>query len=317
MMTLILYITAFVADLLIGDPARWPHPVRLIGHSISNMEKSIRQIFKGAMWLYIAGGLLWLWVVVVSGLITWGILHLSYDIHWLLGAAVEVWLAFTVLATRCLKDCAYDVLVPLRAKNLSEARLKVSYIVGRDTTRLNEQQITRATVETVAENTVDGVIAPMFYLFIGGVPLAMAYKAINTLDSMVGYKNDRYLELGFVSAKMDDVANFIPARISWLLFTVSAWLIGCDAKSALSIGWRDRYQHKSPNSAWSEATMAGALGVQLGGPSQYFGQRVEKPWIGDAVRDIKPEDISLSTRLMYTASTIALVVFSSIYLFIH
>jgi adenosylcobinamide-phosphate synthase len=255
--------------------------------------------------------------VVVSGLITWGILHLSYDIHWLLGAAVEVWLAFTVLATRCLKDCAYDVLVPLRAKNLSEARLKVSYIVGRDTTRLNEQQITRATVETVAENTVDGVIAPMFYLFIGGVPLAMAYKAINTLDSMVGYKNDRYLELGFVSAKMDDVANFIPARISWLLFTVSAWLIGCDAKSALSIGWRDRYQHKSPNSAWSEATMAGALGVQLGGPSQYFGQRVEKPWIGDAVRDIKPEDISLSTRLMYTASTIALVVFSSIYLFIH
>ncbi len=314
MMTLSLYITAFFMDLVIGDPHSWPHPVRLIGNSISNMEKRIRQIFKGKIWLYIAGGILWFWIVGTTGLITWAVIHLSYDIHWLLGTAVEIWLAFTVLATGCLKESAHDVLLPLRTNNLTEARLKVSYIVGRDTSQLDEKQITRATVETVAENTVDGVIAPLFYLFLGGVPLAMAYKAVNTLDSMVGYKNERYRELGFVSAKMDDIANFIPARISWLLFSLSAALVGCNGRSAFSIGWRDRYQHKSPNSAWSEASMAGALGVQLGGPSNYFGKLVEKPWIGDLVREIEPEDITLSTRLMYVASTLALVTFSFVYI---
>jgi len=316
MMTLTLYFTAFFMDLLIGDPHSWPHPVRLIGISIPNMEKRIRQIFSSKVWLYIAGGILWLWIVGTAGLITWAVIHLSYDIHWLLGTAVELWLAFTVLATGCLKDAAYEVLIPLRSHNLEEARLKVSYIVGRDTSQLDEKQITRATVETVAENTVDGVIAPMLYLFIGGVPLAMAYKAINTLDSMVGYKNDRYRELGFVSARMDDVANFIPARISWLLFSLSAFLMGCNGKSAFTVGWRDRYQHKSPNSAWSEATVAGALGVQLGGPSNYFGQLVEKPWIGDFLREIEPEDIGQSTRLMYLTSTLALLLFSLAYIIV-
>lgn len=314
MMTLSLYFTAFFLDLLIGDPNRWIHPVRLIGNSIVNLEKRIRQIFRGKVLLYIAGGILCCWIVGITGLITWAVIHLSYDIHWLLGLAVELWLAFTVLATGCLKDSAHAVLVPLKVNDLTKARLKLSYIVGRDTSQLDEKQITRATVETVAENTVDGVIAPLFYLFIGGVPFAMAYKAINTLDSMVGYKNERYRELGFVSAKVDDIANFIPARISWLLFSLSAFLMKCNGKSALTVGWRDRYQHKSPNSAWSEATVAGALGIQLGGPSNYFGQLVEKPWIGDCVREIEPEDITQSTRLMYLASTLALLLFSLAYI---
>ncbi len=317
MTTLSLYIAAFLIDLMIGDPQSWPHPVRLIGTSISNMEKRIRQIFKGKTWLYIAGGILWFWIVAITGLITWGIIRLSYDFHWLLGIAVELWLAFTILAAGSLRKAVHDVLIPLRVNNLSEARLKVSYIVGRDTSQLEEQQITRATVETVAENMVDGVIAPLFYLFIGGVPLAMAYKAINTLDSMVGYKNDRYRELGFVSAKMDDVANFLPARLSWFLLSFSAGLVGYNGKSAFTIGWRDRYQHNSPNSAWSEASMAGALGVQLGGPSRYFGRRVDKPWIGDSVRNITPEDIAQSTHLMYATSIIALILFSLVYIILN
>ena len=162
----------------------------------------------------------------------------------------------------------------------------------------------------MAENSVDGVIAPLFYLFIGGVPLAMAYKAINTLDSMVGYKNDRYRELGFVSAKMDDLFNLIPARLGWLLLTIAAWVLKLDWRSALHIGWRDRYQHKSPNSAWSEATVAGALGVQLGGPNRYFGQMVEKPWIGDLKRDIEPQDIVNANQMLFVASCAALIIFT-------
>jgi len=314
MMTLSLYLSAFIIDLVIGDPHSWPHPVRLIGTSIANMEKRIRQIFKGETWLYIAGGILWIWIVGTAWLITWALIHLSYDLHWILGTVVELWLAFTVLANGCLKQSAHDVLAPLLANDIAQARIKLSYIVGRDTSQLDDKQIARATVETVAENTVDGVIAPLFYLFIGGVPMAMAYKATNTLDSMVGYNNDRYRQLGFISAKLDDVANFIPARISWLLFSLSAYLIGFNGKSALRIGWRDRYQHKSPNSAWSEATMAGALGVRLGGPSNYFGQLVEKPWIGELQREIEAQDIAQSTRLMYVTSIMAFVVFSIIYI---
>ncbi len=314
MSTLFLYFTAFFMDLLIGDPHRWPHPVSLIGHSIMNMEKRIRQIFKGKHLLYIAGGILCFWIVGTTGLITWAIIRLTYDIHWVLGMIVEVWLVFTVFTTGNLKYSAHSVFMSLQADDLAKARLKLSYIVGRDTSRFDEKQITRVTIENVAENTVDGVIAPLFYLFIGGIPLAMAYKAINTLDSMVGYKNERYRELGFVSAKVDDVANLLPARISWLLFSLSAYFMGYSGKSALSVGWRDRYRHASPNRAWSEATVAGALGVQLGGPSNHDEKLVESPWIGDFVKEIEPEDITQSTQLMYATSTLALLLFSTVYI---
>ncbi|XAW88313.1 adenosylcobinamide-phosphate synthase CbiB [Vibrio sp. CDRSL-10 TSBA] len=202
----------------------------------------------------------------------------------------------------------------MRRGDIAEARIKLSYIVGRDTRSLDKDKITRATVETVAENTVDGIIAPLFYLFIGGVPLAMAYKAVNTLDSMVGYKNERYRELGCVSARIDDAANFIPARLTWLLFSGAAWLLKQDYKAAFIIGWRDRYQHKSPNCAWSEAAVAGALGIRLGGPNQYFGEWVNKPWIGDAQRAIEAEDIVRSISLMKAAAWIALALFTTCYL---
>lgn len=184
---------------------------------------------------------------------------------------------FTVLAGRCLAQSARDVERPLRAGDLAESRSKLSWIVGRDTTQLQPQQINRAVVETVAENTVDGIIAPLFFLLLGGAPLAMAYKAVNTLDSMVGYKHEKYRAIGMVSARLDDVANFLPARLSWLLLSLAAVVCREDGARALRTGWRDRYQHSSPNCAWPEATVAGALGIRLGGPNDYFGQRVEKP----------------------------------------
>ncbi|PWI32355.1 cobalamin biosynthesis protein CobD [Vibrio albus] len=308
-MSLLTYIAAFSLDLLIGDPPDWPHPIRWIGSVISRGEKQIRRWCNSRFSLYVSGGVLWLVIVGMTWVITWAAITSAFHIHWALGMAVQLWLATTVLATRCLKDCADAVLAPLRAGDISEARKQLSYIVGRDTSELDEQQITRATVETVAENTVDGVIAPLLYLFLGGVPLAMAYKAVNTLDSMVGYNNERYREVGYVSAKLDDLANYIPARLSLPLFALAALLSGKNSRSALIIGWRDRYQHKSPNSAWSEASIAGALGIRLGGPNQYFGERVEKPWIGDAIREIEPQDICFSTRLMYVSSTCALVIF--------
>ncbi len=184
---------------------------------------------------------------------------------------------FTALAGRCLAQSAMAVARPLQAGDLAESRHKLSWIVGRDTSQLQPAQINRAVVETVAENTVDGIIAPLFFLLLGGAPLAMAYKAVNTLDSMVGYKHEKYRAIGMVSARLDDVANFLPARLSWLLLSLAAVLCREDGARALRTGWRDRYQHSSPNCAWPEATVAGALGIRLGGPNDYFGQRVEKP----------------------------------------
>ena len=316
-MSLIIIWFAFMLDWLIGDPPNWPHPIRWIGNSISWMEKWLRSLGEKPQWLYIAGGILWLVVVGGSYAVTQGLLFSLFHWHWLLGSAVELWLAVTVLAGKCLKDCALDVMKPLMQGDLGQSRIMLSYIVGRDTSQLEAPQITRATVETVAENSVDGVFAPLMYLFIGGVPLAMAYKAVNTLDSMVGYKNDRYRELGFVSAKMDDLFNLIPARLGWLLLTFAAWALNFNWRNALHIGWRDRYQHKSPNSAWSEATVAGALGIRLGGPNRYFGEMVDKPWIGDHHRDIEPQDIVHTNKMMFVASCAALIIFTLCSWIIH
>jgi adenosylcobinamide-phosphate synthase len=300
-------------DALLGDPHHWPHPIRWIGNVITILQRGLRRWFIGERWLYIAGSILWLGVVGGTFALTWGILALCHSIHWLLGSVVEVWLAYTTIAARCLSDSAKDVCHAQLSGDLSKSRHQLSYIVGRDTAHLNQQQISRAVVETVAENTVDGVIAPLIYLFIGGVPLAMAYKAVNTLDSMVGYKTPKFRSIGFVSAKFDDLANWLPARVSWLLFSLSARLLGFDGKQALSIGWRDRYQHKSPNCGWSEATVAGALGIRLGGPNEYFGERVDKPWIGEERREIEIEDISRAIRLMFLTSWLSLLLLSGVY----
>ena len=308
-MTLLAWCIAWLLDFFIGDPPNWPHPVRWIGNLISAVQRMIRRYCHSDMMLRIGGAVMWIVVVGLTWGVCWGVLTLAQSIHPWLGWGIEVWMIFTVLAGRCLADAARDVERPLRANNLAESREKLSWIVGRDTSQLQPQQINRAVVETVAENTVDGIIAPLFFLFLGGSPLAMAYKAVNTLDSMVGYKHEKYRAIGMVSARLDDVANFIPARLSWLLLGVAAFLCRKDGSRALHIGWRDRYNHSSPNCAWSEATVAGALGIRLGGPNDYFGERVEKPWIGDAQRDISVDDISQTIRLMWVASTLALALF--------
>lgn len=311
-MTLLAWAVAWLLDYWLGDPPNWPHPVRWIGNLINVTQRQIRRFCKSNRALKIGGGVLWLVVVGTSWGLSWGILHLANLVHPWLGWLLEVWMIYTVLAARCLSDAALEVYCALKNGTLEQSREKLSWIVGRDTSQLERPQITRAVVETVAENSVDGVIAPLFFLLFGGAPLAMAYKAVNTLDSMVGYKTEKYRAIGFVSAKLDDLANFIPARLSWLLLSIAAFCLRANSRQALRIGWRDRYQHSSPNCAWPEATVAGALGIRLGGPNLYFGERVEKPWIGDAQRDIALEDIPRTIQLMMLASLLALLLFAAL-----
>ncbi|HEY0208176.1 adenosylcobinamide-phosphate synthase CbiB [Acerihabitans sp.] len=312
MTALTAFIAGYLLDLWLGDPPNWPHPVRWIGHAIAGLQRVIRRFCRSRRSLYIGGGVLWLLVVGGSGGLTWALLRLlsGYPVlAWLATA----WLTYTLLATRGLRDAAMAVYHALFTDDLAESRRQLSYIVGRDTRNLTRPQIMRAVVETVAENSVDGVIAPLFWLSIGGVPLAMAYKAVNTLDSMVGYRTPQYEAIGCVSARMDDAANWLPARLGFVLLALAAGLLRLDGRGAWRIGWRDRYQHKSPNCAWSEATVAGALGVRLGGPNDYFNVRVEKPWIGEARREISLDDISRSIRMLYVASALMLATICLLY----
>lgn len=308
-LTILPFVLGFVLDLCLGDPPNWPHPIRLIGNSINFVQKHIRahcQTETALKW----GGLA-LWLVIVGGSfgVTWGLLFLLGKWSFWASFIVQTILAYTILATKCLKDAAMAVYQALQEGTLEEARTQLSYIVGRDTQSLNKEQITRGVVETVAENSVDGVIAPLFFLFIGGVPLAMAYKAVNTLDSMVAYKTPKYKAIGCVSAHLDDVFNWLPARLSWILLSFASGILGFNFKKAFVIGWRDRYQHKSPNCAWSEATVAGALGIRLGGSNVYFGEVVEKPWIGEEIRPIEYADIKETIKLMYVSAILSLILF--------
>mgnify|MGYP001055869415 FL=1 len=239
-MTILAWCVAWLLDFIIGDPQNWPHPVRWVGNLISAVQRIIRRYCHSDRALRIGGAVMWIVVVGLTWAASWGVLVLAKSVHPWLGWVVEVWMIFTVLAGRCLANAAQDVERPLRAGDLAASREKLSWIVGRDTSQLQPQQINRAVVETVAENTVDGIIAPLFFLLLGGAPLAMAYKAVNTLDSMVGYKHEKYRAIGMVSARLDDVANFIPARLSWLLLGVAAFLCRKDGSRALQIGWRDR-----------------------------------------------------------------------------
>jgi len=310
-MTLLAWGVAWLLDYWFGDPPHWPHPVRWIGNLITVSQRIIRQFCKSDRALKIGGGVLWLVVVGTTWGVSWGVLYLANLLHPWLGWLVEVWMIYTVLAARCLSDAALDVYRALKHGTLAESREKLSWIVGRETSQLERPQITRAVVETVAENSVDGVIAPLFFLLLGGAPLAMAYKAVNTLDSMVGYKTEKYRAIGYFSARLDDLANYFPARLSWLLLTIAAFCLRANPRQALRIGWRDRYQHSSPNCAWSEATVAGALGIRLGGPNTYFGERVEKPWMGDEQRGVAIDDITRTIQLMMLASLLALLLFAA------
>lgn len=304
--------TGYALDLIIGDPYSLPHPVRFIGKLISFVEKQIRKITTGDKGLKIAGFILWFVVVGVTLGSTSIVLRL-FQFNKVAYCLVNSILIYTTLATKCLKDESEKIYKVLKTGDLEKSRIQLSYIVGRDTTNLSEKEIVRATVETVAENTVDGIIAPLFYGFIGGAPLAMAYKAINTLDSTVGYKNDKYYYLGFASAKIDDIANYIPARLGVILLSLGSLFVGFNFKDALKIGIRDRKNHKSPNCAFSEGAVAGALGIQLGGTNVYFGQEVYKPTIGDKKREIEIEDIVRTNKIMYSSSIISIIIFTTLY----
>ena len=304
--------TGYALDLIIGDPYSFPHPVRFIGKLISFVERQIRKITSSDKGLKIAGFFLWFITVAVTFGITYLVVNL-FKFNKIAYFIVNSILIYTTLATKCLKDESTQIYKVLKTGDLEKSRVQLSYIVGRDTTNLSEKEIVRATVETVAENTVDGIIAPLFYGFIGGAPLAMAYKAINTLDSTVGYKNDKYYYLGFASAKIDDIANFIPARIGVVLLSIGSLFAGFKFKNALKIGIRDRKNHKSPNCAFSEGAVAGALGIQLGGTNIYFGKEVYKPTIGDKNREIEIEDIVRTNKIMYVSSIISIIIFTAIY----
>ena len=311
-MNLLSIYTGYALDLIIGDPYSFPHPVRYIGKLISIVEKQIRKITSSDKGLKIAGFFLWFIVVGATFGITTLVLQL-FKFNKLAYFIVNTILIYTTLATKCLKDESVKIYKVLKTGDLEKSRIQLSYIVGRDTTNLNEKEIVRATVETVAENTVDGIIAPLFYGFIGGAPLAMAYKAVNTLDSTVGYKNDKYYYLGFASAKIDDIANYIPARLGVVLLSLGSLFAGFNFKNALKIGIRDRKNHKSPNCAFSEGAVAGALGIQLGGTNVYFGKEVYKPTIGDKTREIEFEDIVRTNKIMYSSSIISIIIFTVAY----
>lgn len=302
---------AYIIDLIIGDPSHWPHPIRVIGSSINGCVKGIRKLCKTEQQLKFAGLLLWIIIVGGTYAITWGILQIA-QMNIILYWIVSIYLAYTTLATRCLGDEARKIWYTLQNSSIEKARHQLSMIVGRDTKQLSRDDIAKATVETVAENTSDGVIAPLFYLMIGGPALAMAYKAVNTLDSMVGYQNEKYRSIGYYSAKIDDVANYIPARLTWIFISIGSLFLHLSWRDAFLIGWRDRKQHKSPNCAFPEGAVAGALGLQLGGAHHYFGELVEKPLIGDEVRGITISDILLTNKILYTSSFLALICFSAI-----
>lgn len=300
-------VLGFLLDVLLGDPAWMPHPVVLMGRCITRLEAGLRRVFPASPRGELAAGAV-LAAALPAGtlLVTGGVLHGLGLAHPALRFGMEILWGWQALAMRGLRDESRNVYRALTEGTLEQARKAVGRIVGRDTQALTEEGVIKAAVETVAENFSDGVAAPMFYLLLGGAPLALCYKAVNTLDSMVGYKNDRYLYFGRASARLDDLANWIPARLAALLLAAAAALGGEDGRAALRIWRRDRRKHASPNSAQTEAAMAGALGVELAGPAFYFGRRCDKPAIGDPLRPIEPRDILRANRLLYRGGCLCL-----------
>ncbi|QXM05646.1 adenosylcobinamide-phosphate synthase CbiB [Crassaminicella indica] len=298
----------YIADLIWGDPYWIPHPIKFIGNGIKNTEKFLRKYAKSNKDEKLLGIFLTIIIVCSAYIITFLMIKVFAYINPYLGYGVEAFLIFQILATKSLDVESRKVLKQLEKNDIGEARRFLSYIVGRETSELNEDEIIRATVETVAENTSDGIIAPLFYIFIGGAPLGMAYKAANTLDSMVGYKNEKYLYFGWASAKFDDILNYIPARLTAIFMILATFLLKYDWKNCIYIIKRDRKNHKSPNCAYPEAAVAGALRIQLGGINTYFGKKVYKPTIGDLLRSLEKDDIARSIKIMYITSAVCFIV---------
>lgn len=309
MLTVAAVVAGFLLDALLGDPRRIPHPIVAMGNAIAWLEPRLRAAFPDTPSGARRAGVVLVAVLCAGSFgATWCLIAVAGLVHPLLGFAVETWLCCQALAACELRRQSMRVVRELTREGLPAARRAVGMIVGRDTEALDERGVLKAAVETVAENTADGVVGPLVYLIVGGAPLGMLYKAVNTMDSMVGYKNERYLDFGRAAARVDDVLGFIPARLAALCMIAAAPAAGLSAKGAWRIWRRDRFNHASPNSAQTESAMAGALGVELAGSAVYFGKLVEKPTMGDATRSIEREDVRRANRLMVLASALSLVV---------
>ena len=317
-MTLYAILIGFIMDLLIGDPHWMYHPVRLIGKLITFLELLLRKIFpKTKDGEQKAGFVLVVLVCGISVFTVWGLMKLAYDLNFWCGFLLEVIMCYQLFAVRSLKDESMKVYKELVKGDLEASRKAVSMIVGRDTQSLTVEGVTKAAVGTIAENTSDGTLAPMLYMFIGGPVLGWFYKAVNTMDSMVGYKNEKYIHFGRYAAKFDDVMNYIPARLCGLLMIFASYILKMDWKNAKKIFLRDRFNHASPNSAQTEAVMAGALRIQLAGDAWYFGKRYEKPTIGDALRPVEIEDIPRANRLLYATAIVSFIIFGIVQLLLQ
>ncbi|MBL7072816.1 MAG: cobalamin biosynthesis protein CobD [Candidatus Omnitrophica bacterium] len=301
-----LLIWSYILDLVIGDPEWMGHPVRLIGGMINFLESRLRG--NGSFGMErIKGVFLVICVISVAGGISYGILRFSKILNPFLADVVWVYLAYTTLATRDLRVKGKAVLKELNAGKIKEARVRLSMIVARDTDTLNKEEITRAVVESVAESVNDAIIAPLFYLILGGPVAAIVYKSVNTLDSMVGYKNEKYLNFGWFSAKLDDCLNYIPARITGLVIACAAGIYNKNFVSSFKIMTRDGKNHLSPNSGISEAAMAGALGIKVGGESSYFGRIVQKPYIGEEKNVLQASCVNEALDISFIASFLMLL----------
>ena len=302
-------ITGFLLDFIFGDPVWLYHPVRVIGNFISFGEKTLRKIFRKTPGGELAAGaVLWFLTAGLSFLIPFAVLAGAQMLHPVLRFLIESFWCYQILAARCLVNESRKVYDRLKENDLPGARKAVSMIVGRDTENLTVEGVTKAAVETVAENTSDGVTAPLLFLILGGAPLGFLYKAVNTMDSMLGYKNEKYLYFGRFPARMDDVFNYIPSRTTALFMIAAAFLTGMDGKNAWKIYLRDCRKHASPNAAQTEAVCAGALRVRLAGDAVYFGKLYKKEYLGDSLRPIEAEDIRRAGRLMYVTAVLMLMV---------
>ncbi len=313
MYSLYAVLIGFALDMLFGDPNFKYHPVRLIGRLISFSEKIIRGILPKSKNGEIAGGaILVIFICLFCSIIVYIVLRIIYGLNLYLGLIAESLLCWMLIAAKSLKTESMKVYNELKNGDISSARRAVSMIVGRDTDNLSFEGVTKATIETVAENTSDGITAPIIYMLIGGAPLGVFYKAVNTMDSMIGYKNDKYIYFGKAAARLDDAANFLPSRITAVMMIAASGLQGLNIRNAVYIFRRDRLKHKSPNSAQTESVCAGALGIKLAGDAWYFGKLYKKDYIGDEINKIDEEQIKLANRLMYITACLTLAVFSII-----
>ncbi|MDY6011545.1 adenosylcobinamide-phosphate synthase CbiB [Clostridium sp.] len=299
-------IIGYLLDLIIGDPQNPYHPIRGIGKIAQIFENLFRKIFKKH--LKLAGAITWIVVVSIVFLINFLLIKLLGKINPYIALIYECIAIYFCLSTKALKVEGLKVIKYVKEDNIEMARKQLSYIVGRDTDRLDKEAIMKAVIETVAENMSDGVIAPLFFVGLGGAPLMFLYKAVNTMDSMFGYKNDKYKEFGYFPAKLDDVFSYIPARLSAYLIIISSFLLRLDYKNAFKIYNRDKNNHTSPNSAHPESAAAGALGVRLGGANYYFGKLVKKPEIGDQINKITLKTVDDVNRILYLSSFLGVIV---------